>query len=459
MKTSTCSFRILRRTFVRQLGDNDCGQACLAMLLRYAGETGKARDLLDLTITGDLSLKGLETLMYSYGYRADCVTMDLEYLSKIQTPCILHTENGAGDKHYQVCYGARRTIYGLRLLMADPAKHFYLISLADLDQLWKSKAALYVADLRPNLIEFRKSPVIQIMASVNIPPAIWIVMPALTLINVLFGVALSFLLQRGMIYSDIFGSVHLIVAITTLLLVISLFKGGFAYLKQLILLRINRNIRHLFWDSLLGKLNEARPGFASGNPNWPKRLFSEIGQIQNAVSLLLATLVSEGSLLIILCAAVAYIVPAAGFVLTVFLIAVFSEAISSLPDTLYANSTIRQKSAAIEKLLGNATNPQGITVKTINEQELVFHSMAEREALRLSRKGLFQETAGALTVVIILLVTSWQLYSMRLSYTSLMSAVVLSYFAVAIVPRLQACLFSFAEGMDVYMQFRLRTER
>jgi len=456
MKINICPSSILRRTFVRQLTEDDCGQACLAMILRYTGEMEKASHLLSIPLTGNQSLKSLKLLMTSFGYTCDCVTMDMQYLLQIGEPCILHTEDALGNKHYQVCYGVKKTMRGTRFLLADPANQFYLIRPEDLNKIWKSKAALYVKGLKEDLEAFKDSPWTLLITSAKIPTVVWIVMPVLTMVNVVSGVALSFLIQRGFIYSNIFNSIHLIISLVSLLLVISVFKSGFSYLRQIILLKINRGVRQHFFRNLLKQVAAKRAINAHSNEDWAKRSLSEISLIQNAITILLATLASEGSLLMILLTAVCYTLPAAGIALAGFLLFIIFSTLTSSSQLLYANATIRQKSMVVERNLAKALHFEDSGFQMISQSESQHASAAERQALILTRKGLLQEIIGALTVVIILGITSYRLFAMQLSYPTLMFVVAISYIAVSIGTRLFSSFLSFAEGADVFLQFSLR---
>lgn len=451
------TLEILRRTFVRQLTDDDCGHACVAMLLHYAGEIEKARDVLTTASPGCQSLRSLKQELASQGYAAQCVTMSIEHLLKAGRPCILHTQDSSGHMHYQVYYGERK-LFGLQqVLMADPANQFYFMDVRDLDKLWKSRAALYVENLSRNLCPFRRPSLFEALRFIQLPRLIWVIMPVLTCMNALFGIALSFLLQRGLVYNNIFLSRHIIIALVLLLLILSLFKSGFAYLRQFILLKINRLIRQRFFSTLARKIDLRKCDGTSGTSDWVRRTFHDISLMQNALSLFISTIVSEGSLLTILSGAIFYVMPVAGWILSVYLAFLALNIWISVPRMLYKTASIRQKSASVENLLTAAFLRRDISADNAGEKEAEYISIAENHALALSKKGLFHESLGTLAIVTILGITSFRVYNAQISYPTLMFAVIVTYVAISITPRLCSSYINFAEGADAFVQFILRT--
>ncbi|HVX00189.1 MAG TPA: cysteine peptidase family C39 domain-containing protein [Candidatus Babeliaceae bacterium] len=457
MKINTRNSKILRRTFVRQLTDHDCGPACIAMLLRYAGQSEKANDFLAHCSKGNQSLFALREDVQQLGFSSQCVTMTLDFLSEIENPCILHTEDETGNKHYQVCYGATKSRYRKQFLLADPANQFYFIDERHLDQIWKTKAALYVEGLSADLYKYTRSPIALVVSFADVPGIVWIIMPVLTLINAIFGIALSFLLQRGFIYTDIFSSPHIIVAFVILLLIISVFKGAFSYLRQIILLKINRTIRQHLFNRLTGRIDRLKVQKAAKNPEWIKRSFYEISLIQNALSIFVSTFVSEGSLLIIMLAAIFYTVPVAGLILATFFCLLIINLLYTSSANAYTNSIIRQKSAVVEKSLTNSLFINDYKANEAIENENKHIYLAEQQAILLSRKGFIQDFMGALAVVIILGITSFRLSDFQMSYPSLMFVVILSYVAISITPRLYSAYLTLIDGADAFVQFYLRT--
>jgi len=116
------NFNSLRKTFVRQTQPNNCGLACLSMILNYVGKIAEADQLSDgCTIHEDgISLLDLHKLAAKYDIKSRCVKMDLDYLSTVSHPAILHVINGNEDSHFIVCYGLLKE-NGNYFMIGDPA--------------------------------------------------------------------------------------------------------------------------------------------------------------------------------------------------------------------------------------------------------------------------------------------------------------------------------------------------
>ncbi|MGN6637685.1 MAG: hypothetical protein ACTHJ8_02160, partial [Mucilaginibacter sp.] len=229
------------------------------------------------------------------------------------------------------------------------------------------------------------------------------------------------------------------------------------YLRQLILLKINRKIRRRFFVMLTQKVGGLDAGNSFGLSDWAKRSYHEISLMQNGLSQLLSTLISEGSLLFILLGAVVYAYPVAGFFLLAYILSQALFAVFCSPNLLYGLSVIRQKSAHVEKSVTAALFLKGDNLRNTLVKEMEHLAVAERQALQLSRYGLLQEILGAVTVVIIFGITAYQVYELRMSYPSLMLVVILSYVVASMMPRLCNAYQAFAEGADAFIQFKLRT--
>src|SRR5579863_8234141 len=115
--------RHIRKDFVRQVSENDCGIACLGMILNYTGRGSEISILRShINTANELSMLELKRIAEQFQITAQCVEMDIEYLRGIVMPCILHTKNLTGQYHYQVCYGAFKKQGKYKFLLADPAR-------------------------------------------------------------------------------------------------------------------------------------------------------------------------------------------------------------------------------------------------------------------------------------------------------------------------------------------------
>lgn len=137
----TYTRRKLDKIVVRQHDQSDCGVAALRTVIAWHGGTAKAEDLRILSgtsVTGTTML-GLYQAAQECGLDTQGVEMDMEHLRKQQDPCILHTLIDDQYEHYVVYLGEATNG---DLLLGDPAKGVVSIRPAELEEVWKSKAAL-----------------------------------------------------------------------------------------------------------------------------------------------------------------------------------------------------------------------------------------------------------------------------------------------------------------------------
>jgi ABC-type bacteriocin/lantibiotic exporter with double-glycine peptidase domain len=100
----------IRRIFIRQLTQNDCGVACLSMVLNYSGRETEVNVFRERTmISGEgLSLLELRNLAAELNLPARCVQMNIQFLRECCPPYILHMVNEYGEDHFQVYCGAKK---------------------------------------------------------------------------------------------------------------------------------------------------------------------------------------------------------------------------------------------------------------------------------------------------------------------------------------------------------------
>ena len=133
----------VKRCFVEQQDQSDCGPACLRMILRYYGGDKSLEDLRALsgtTIQGS-SLLGLSTAALQSGLMAECMQADtIDDLLKIQGPCILHVIQEARQFHFIVFFGFELE----QCIIGDPAKGVLSITKQELAEIWTSGMLLAI---------------------------------------------------------------------------------------------------------------------------------------------------------------------------------------------------------------------------------------------------------------------------------------------------------------------------
>lgn len=134
--------RNLKKIFVPQQGQTDCGVACLASILKFYGSERRLEDLRQRSGTSieGTTLLGLYQAANAIGLAAEAYEADLESLKEQTSPCVLHILVDDVLLHYVTCYGYA----GDKFRMLDPAKGFVEYSVEDLEKVWVSKMLLLV---------------------------------------------------------------------------------------------------------------------------------------------------------------------------------------------------------------------------------------------------------------------------------------------------------------------------
>jgi ATP-binding cassette, subfamily C, bacteriocin exporter len=132
----------IKKTFVLQQDQSDCGVACLLSLINYYKGTNsleKLRELSGTTITGT-TLLGLYQCANQVGFTAEAFEADMPNLKALNEPCILHVLMEGNLEHYIVCYGYEHD--SATFTIGDPGKGLTQITELELDLIWQSKALL-----------------------------------------------------------------------------------------------------------------------------------------------------------------------------------------------------------------------------------------------------------------------------------------------------------------------------
>ena len=130
----------IRKTFVLQHDQSDCGVACLLSLIRYYGGTHpleKLRELSGTTRQGT-TLLGLYQAANQLGFNAEGFEAGIGALKGHNSPVILHVLMEDHLQHFLVCYGYQDE----KFIIGDPAKGILRLSAGELKQIWQSNALL-----------------------------------------------------------------------------------------------------------------------------------------------------------------------------------------------------------------------------------------------------------------------------------------------------------------------------
>jgi len=444
----------IKNYFVRQSTKDDCGTACLAMLLRFSGREGAVSTLQNLPApTGGHSLLELRNLAAEYGMLAQCAEMDLNFLKSLSTPVILHLVNEAGDHHFVVCFGYVPGRKGGKFIIGDPAFQVYYAAPGEIDEKWGSKAALYFPGLPQGPAKDNQSNLSGMLGLRAYPIGLLVTMPILGLCIATFGVALTWLLQEGLTNTGILKE-NVIYSAIVLLFIICVFRNLFAFLRQFILIQINLNTNAMLTGQLLAKFSGSGFNSRSTLEENVKAGFVRIQKIQNAVSTFISTVLSDGFLVLLLLGGASYQSCWVGFVNCLFITASAWWEIRLLPGRIYRlNRTTYLSNTAAELLTRNIFSQQ-FTGENPAET-LAFNTFyndglrrTKKYAVNLSLKFLLSECLGTLNLIIVIIFSIYRLEYQLIDYGSFLLMVIETYLISAFMQKICASFQVIAEGSE-----------
>ena len=462
------NLRRIRKTFVRQISENDCGLACLSMILNY---TGKRNDIPQLQVNmivaaEGLSLLDLRNLAAQFKLHARCVKMDTSFLRENRMPCILHMVNDQGQNHFQVCYGMRKKRNARQYLMADPARQVYYLDEELLLKQWQSRAALYFDELPVSSNSAAASGWKFLFSMKFFPAGLWVSVPFLSVCIAFFGVAISWVLQRGINDSIVGKRNSLIFAVLFLLLIVSLFKSLFSYVRQRILININNTVNEQLVLRFLKKMVKGSSvNSLVQNHKSIKISMAEILKIQNAVSACMATLLSDGSIILFVLSGLFYLMPMAGTVNSIYLFLICLLAARKLPGLSFSYAHLHELSGATENFMVKETQLAIDTKNKLPEENRValhqqnhgrYLAFARTIAVEISNMNLLHECLGTLNVIVVFVLGLTKLQQQSMSYGSFMVLVVLSYFITVLMPKICNALYVIADGAEASLQYQMK---
>jgi len=132
----------IKKIFTPQLGQSDCGAACLSTIIKYYNgfiSLERVRELSGTSKQGT-TLLGLYQAAQQLGFDAQGLEADsIENLKELKEPVILHVIKQGNLQHYYVFFGLDKKG---GVIIADPAKGVITITQNELEQEWESKALL-----------------------------------------------------------------------------------------------------------------------------------------------------------------------------------------------------------------------------------------------------------------------------------------------------------------------------
>src|SRR5690606_30347119 len=147
MEKKITSLHYIKKSFVLQHDQSDCGVACLLSLINlYGGRSTfeRIREISGTTRQGT-TLLGLYQGASQLGFDAEGCEANIDALIDHGKPTILHVLIDGRLQHYIVCY--RFDTRKKKFIIGDPGKGITEYSIEELESIWNSKTCI---TLNPN---------------------------------------------------------------------------------------------------------------------------------------------------------------------------------------------------------------------------------------------------------------------------------------------------------------------
>ena len=246
---------LLKKAFIRQRDQSDCGVACLASILKYYEANVSLEKLRELSGTGKSgsTLLGLMQASKEIGLDAEGFEAEIQHLKTLEHIAILHVVIDRKMQHYVVLFGYNNEMFQI----FDPAKGFLRMTEEGLSKIWQSKTLLLLKPTKnlEKIIEKRGKKrawlvalVKQDYSTLGIATFLGLVIAFLSISTAVFS---QKLIDHILPNQD---NKTLIIGLG-LLIVLLLAKSGILYLRTLLILRqskdFNNRIIQKFYNSLM----------------------------------------------------------------------------------------------------------------------------------------------------------------------------------------------------------------
>ncbi|SEM74252.1 cysteine peptidase family C39 domain-containing protein [Mucilaginibacter sp. P25] len=449
---------LIKRIFVRQTTDQNCGLACLKMIFTCYNQV----PLIDCDLPGPneaLSLAQMKKICVQASFPARAVEMDMDTLISVNKPLILHTRNEYGLDHFIVCFSCRKIKGKLYFLIADPAQQVTYLTLDEINRIWISKAALYFEN-EPNFKSDNYPSPWKLLQGIRAFPLILIpVFGLLSMIAAAFGVGLTWLLQRGQIYNNLMQGTRM-VSLIVLLVIIYFARALANYLKQFLLIRINIGMNAKMMQAIISRLF-IKPQQYKGQSYNISNTLADIQRVQAAISAFIAGLCCDGTFIFAMLGAIFYMMPYAGMIdlvcLIISLIYIYRFSSKYSFEMAKLNDFSRKAESSLKDVSGLRTqiSNQQMSDEIAGQQLDNFRrtmGYAEIHGMKTARLTLWLEILQTLNMAIIFFTCYQTFNNGGTSYDTLMIVVILSYIMSSLLPKILNALTVLAEGADAAIQ-------
>ena len=314
--------RKIRKTFLLQKGQFDCGITCLSSILNYYNWQINP-ELIRLnsgtTATG-VTLLGLKHCAASLDLNPICVKIGLNELIRLTCPCILHTMSEDQSPHFIVFYGLIKNGHHNSFLIGDPAKGLSCLNENELFSVWPDKVALI---LKPDFKALRNREINNrnwILSSIMADRYLIASSLLISIVISILGLSTALFIQK--LIDNILPAGNRELLITGLVLFSSVLiaRGVFMFLRQkmvlLLSLTLNRRATGAFLDKIL---YQHRLFYQNSNEGDFVTRITDIQKVSQIYALLLAA-ATDIIVLIALIACISYYSPISGYVCAAYII-------------------------------------------------------------------------------------------------------------------------------------------
>lgn len=229
--------KINKKSFVNQTSSNDCGLACLTMILKLNGINISLDEIKNKTKIYNEQASVYDIIKFSKKCGVDAVGYKKVSLKNIKVPCIAHIVNEDNTQHFVVIL----KIFKDRVLIADPAKDILYIDKKDFVK--KYTGVVIYFNKKENILN-------EIIKNKWHIVKIIILTFSLTIVSSLFSfmipIVISLLNKNYAIYN--------IITIILFFLIISLFKDILMYIKYRSTLKFQINTDKAITRPVLKKI-------------------------------------------------------------------------------------------------------------------------------------------------------------------------------------------------------------
>lgn len=445
------NFGFYQSTFTRQTNNYNCGIACICMILRYAGKNKNADELAGHmeTYVAELSLLDLKNMVKDFGWNARCVKVDLATLRDLKNPFIMHTVNEDGRFHFLLLFAVKKRAEGCFYIVGDPSHGIKIMSEHDLSHAWVSSTGLYIENL------IRKKSDSDLLYWKNalewhlIPKPLWYCVPFMNLMSFLFGITLSAFLQQLLTGRANIGSLKLRIAVLVLLFVIMIGKSLFTYLKQRLMISINKIVNLWLATRLANNIASAVPDKSQQEPALRKKLLDS-AKFQLSINGLISIILSDGLVLLTLIGSLLYLDLYAALINLGYIAAALWLVITKMPDHLFSAIYLNDLYYRSEKILLSRASLSRKHATTAYEDNFDAYyrdyiQRAGNSAAQYSVSLFRNEAFGGFTVILVLGL------DMALGNTSaafLIAVTVLTYLITIFLQRVSSAFPVVYEGIQ-----------